>query len=86
MTIRAVIVLLSFLVLVESISFMDPKVLVVVDDDTIYQSHSVLFSTLEGSVMILRWLSKTEAGFVNRKRLSTECEKDSGFQSFVDLR
>jgi len=44
-----VLVLCYVVVLVESISFMDPKVLVVVDNKQLYQSHSTLFSTLEES-------------------------------------
>ncbi|GJQ12521.1 hypothetical protein GpartN1_g4312.t1 [Galdieria partita] len=39
--------LLLCFIAVDSISFMDPKVLVVVDDKHLYQSHSVLFTTLE---------------------------------------
>lgn len=46
-----VLVLCYVVVLVESISFMDPKVLVVVDNKQLYQSHSMLFSTLEGCVL-----------------------------------
>ncbi|GJD06357.1 Dolichyl-diphosphooligosaccharide--protein glycosyltransferase 48 kDa subunit [Galdieria sulphuraria] len=74
---------------VDSISFIDPKVLVLVDDKQLYQSHSFLFSTLEEkgyqltvkTAQDLNWSLTSEDGEYRFSHLFLLCPKTFGIMT-----